>query len=95
MLRLQHDFENELNKFLNRKIYLTYVNEDGTLNYYDDANIGKLYAQAGANRGRGNISASKIFDANDLEENIKNLLEESVKNKKKVYESALIRYYKT
>ena len=95
MLRYQHQFEQALNTFLQRKIYLTYVKDDGTLNFYDDINIGKLYEQAGANRGRGNISSSKIFDANDLEENIKNILNESVKNKKMVYLSALQRYHKT
>ena len=95
MLQYQHEFEISLNSFLGRTIYLVYVNNDGTLNYYDDANIGKLYAQATANKGRGNISKEKIFDANDLQENIKKLLIESANNKKLVYVSALERYYKT
>lgn len=95
MLQYQHQFEIALNGFLGRAIYLTYVNEDGSLNFYDDANIGKLYQEATANRGRGNISQDKIFDSNDLIENIKQALKRSEADKKIVYTTAIERYYKT
>lgn len=92
IISAQHRFEEELNRFLNRTIYLTYVKDDGTLLFYGDANIGKLYSQATANRGRGNISASKLFDANDLQESIKDDIEESMANKVAVYRTAIKRY---
>ena len=95
MLKYQHEFENSLNNFLGRTIYLTYVNKDGTLNYYDDANIGKLYEKATANKGRGNISYGQIFDANDLRQNIKEALKISEMDKKDVYTSAIVRYNQT
>lgn len=92
MLKCQHEFETALNEFLGRVIYLTYVNEDGSINFYGDVNIGELYRQATANRGRGNISASKMFEANDLQEDIKNSIERSMANKKAVYQAAIARY---
>lgn len=93
MLKYQHEFETALNQFLGRTIYLTYVNQDGTLNFYDDFNIGKLYATATANRGRGNISQSKIFDANDLQEDLRVMIQESIANKQQVYQTAIQRYH--
>lgn len=94
MLDYQHTFETSLNDFLGRKIYLTYVNDDGTFYYYDDLNIGKLYQTATANKGRGNISESNIFDANDLEENLQKELKKAADERKKVYTTALERYRK-
>lgn len=94
MLDYQHTFETSLNDFLGRKIYLTYVNDDGTFYYYDDLNIGKLYQTATANKGRGNISESSIFDANDLEENLQKELKKAADERKKVYTTALERYRK-
>ncbi len=93
MLKYQHEFENTLNQFLGRVIYLTYVNDDGTVYFYDDANIGKLYATATANRGRGNISKTKIFDANDLQEDLKDSITESIAKRKNVYQTAIRRYH--
>lgn len=94
MLDYQHTFETSLNDFLGRKIYLTYVNDDGTFYYYDDLNIGKLYQTATKNKGRGNISESNIFDANDLEENLQKELKKAADERKKVYTTALERYRK-
>lgn len=94
VLHFQHEFETSLNNFLGRTIYLTYVTDSGDFNFYGDANIGKLYETATANRGRGNISASKMFDANDLQENIQQEINESILNKMLVYQTALKRYRK-
>lgn len=94
MLRYQHDFEVGLNNFLGRNIFLAYVNEDGSINYYGNANIGKLYQQATAQKGRGNISQGKMFDANDLQQNIKDLLLKSQMSKNAVYTNAIDRYSK-
>lgn len=92
VLKYQHMFEVALNQFLGREIYLTYVTDSGNLNFYGDANIGKLYETATANRGRGNISASSLFDANDLQEDIKKDITESMMNKTMVYQTAIKRY---
>lgn len=92
MLQLAHEFERAVNNFIGRKIYLTYVKEDGSFIFYDDANIGKLYAQATANRGRGNISQGKIFDANDLQKNLQKEIDKSIKNRNKVYKEAVERW---
>lgn len=94
MLEYQHEFENHLNEFLGRKIYLAYVTESGHINYYDDANIGKLYQEGTANRGRANISKNKIFSANDLTDNLKKAVDESEKRRIKVYQEAIRRYEK-
>lgn len=94
MLEYQHEFENHLNEFLGRKIYLAYVTENGHIHYYDDANIGKLYQEGTANRGRANISKSKIFDANDLTDNLKSVIDKSEKARIEVYREAVKRYEK-
>lgn len=92
ILGYQHSFENSLNNFLGRKIYLTYVKDDGSFNFYDDFNIGKLYEQATKNDGRGNLSASKMFDANDLQANINQTIQQSTERRREVYVTALARY---
>ena len=91
-LALQHAFEERLNQFMGRTIYLTYVNPDGTIYFYDDAHIGELYRQATTNRGRGNISASKMFDAMDLEAALKTRMIASMNQRKEVYIEALRRW---
>lgn len=94
-LQLQHEFESELNKFLGRIIYLTWVDESGHMLYFDDANIGKIYANATANRGRGNISATKmkeVADINDLTGDLRKRLEESQRLRIHVYQIAVARW---
>lgn len=91
-LALQHSFEQRLNEFMGRTIYLTYVRNDGSFYFYDDANIGKLYQQATANKGRGNISANKIFEANDLETNLQNKIQASMQKRMGVYQEAISRW---
>lgn len=92
---LQHAFETQLNNFLGRKIYLSWVNDEGHILYFDEGNIGRLYANATANRGRGNISASKIknmMDVNDLTDALQKKLEESEKLRAHVYNLAIMRW---
>ena len=92
ILQYQHQFEKELNEFLQRKIYLTYVNKDGTLNVYDDAGIGELYKTATANKGRGNISQSNIVDMEMVEEALQRQIRLSAAMRKEVYTTAIERY---
>ena len=94
-LQLQHGFEEQLNNFLGRTIYLTYVTEQGKLLYLDDANIGKLYESATKNVGRGNISASKVeamLDVNDLAEQLRDRLKRSEQLRAHVYKTAVVRW---
>lgn len=94
-LVLQHAFEIQLNNFLGRKIYLGWVNDEGHILYFDQANIGRLYANATANRGRGNISASKMkdmIDVNDLQGDLQKRLEESERLRAHVYNIAVARW---
>ena len=92
ILGYQHTFETSLNNFLGRTIYLTYVKDDGSFNFYGDFNIGKLYEQATKNTGRGNLSMNKMFDANDLQANINQVIQDSVEKRREVYVTALARY---
>ena len=94
MLSYQHEFETRLNEFVGRKIYLAYVTETGHINYYGEANIGKLYEEGTANRGRVNIAQNKIFDANDLTENLRNIINIAEKKRIQVYQEAIRRYSK-
>lgn len=91
-LSLQHIFQTQLNDFMGRTIYLTYVDKEGNLNIYDDADIGQLYSMATINRGRGNISASKMFDAMDIQADLKEKIQKSIQNKAAVFREAISRW---
>lgn len=91
---LAHNFEISLNSFLGRTIYLTYVKQDGSLLFYGDANIAKLYNKVTRNKGRGNISKGKIFDANDLDENLKRAIYNSQQKRYLIYQKAIQRWEK-
>ena len=94
-LILQHAFETQLNNFLGRKIYLGWVNDEGHILYFDQADIGRLYTNATANRGRGNISAStmkNMMDVNDLTDDLQKKLQQSEKLRAHVYNIAIARW---
>jgi hypothetical protein len=89
-----HEFEGAVNKFLNRTMYLSYVNDDGGILFLDEAHTGELYKTATANAGRGNISKTKITDINDLSEELNKKIQKSVLRNRPVYMSALQRWNK-
>lgn len=94
-LQLQHQFQEQLNNFLGRTIYLTYVKEDGSLLYLDDTKIGELYAQATKNVGRGNISASKVeqmTDTEKIQDELYKRLKASQELRAHVYKIAIARW---
>lgn len=98
VLQSQHIFEMALNDFLGRKIYLSYVYTDGGISFLGDGNISELYQKATANVGRGNIGESVLesfTEQNDVIEKIKKELQESIKKRKAVYQTAYQRYEKT
>lgn len=95
VLHLQHQFENELNKFLNRTIYLTYVGEEGEIIAYDNVAVGQIYKQATANLGRGNISAktlNSVLNTDKQVQDINETLRKSVAKRKQVYLTAVKRW---
>lgn len=89
-----HAFEGAVNEFLNRTMYLTYVQDDGTILFLDEAHTGDLYKTATANAGRGNIGKNKIHNFNDLTEELNNVIQKSVMKNKPIYKSALSRWEK-
>lgn len=94
-LVLQHLFETQLNNFLGRQIFLGWVNDEGHILFFGDAHIGQLYANATVNRGRGNISASKVenmMDVNDLTNDLQKKIAESEKLRSHVYNVAIARW---
>lgn len=94
MLEYQHTFETSLNEFLKRKIYLTYVSAEGNLILQDDAAIGKLYQTATANKGRGNISAKNIIDADIVDIELQSQIRKSMAMRRNVYKEAISRWKK-
>lgn len=96
ILEAQHQFEMVLNNFLNRKIYLTYIEDDGTLIAHSDAAVNELYKNyATANEGRGNLTASHIQQVLDLNKNMSVINEELKKraaSKRGVYMTAIERW---
>lgn len=96
MVLATHVFEEKLNKFLNRKIYLTYVTDQGELLFYDEENVKSIYSLANKQYGRGNISSSVIKNLiptkDALEETVQEAINNSVKNKYQVYLEAVKRW---
>lgn len=98
IIRQQQLFEEGLDKFLGRKIYLSYVYESGKVAFGDDFVLEQLYKEATAQRGRANISESKLteelFDQIKDEKliSIKQQLNDSAGRKQVVYQKALGRY---
>lgn len=94
ILEYQHIFEISLNQFLERTIYLTYVNKDGSLISLDDFAIGQLYKKATRGNGRGNLSGVRILEMKTIENEIQKEINKSAKSKNEVYITAIERYNK-
>lgn len=86
---LQHQFEERVNAFLGRTIYLTYVMKDGNMSFLDEAHIGQLYQTATKAYGRGNISASNMIETQDLEQDLLQRVQNSIAQRKDVYTTVL------
>lgn len=95
VLAAQHKFENALNNFLKRKIYLTYVEEDGNIIAYDEVAIEQIYQQATGNVGRGNINPNilkNITNVNNDTTSINKEIQKSVAKRQQVYLTAIQRW---
>lgn len=88
-------FEEALNTFLGRTIYLTYVTKDGYLNYYNDAHVEDIYkTKAYKNSGGCGVGITGLLDSNDLIGDIRQKLRKAEEGKRMVYITAIERYQK-
>jgi hypothetical protein len=95
VLKAQHEFEKKVNEFLNRKIYLTYVDEQGSVIAYDDIAVEQIYQQATGNVGRGNINPGAIRKATNIDKEVLDInkkIQKSVAKRKEVYLTAIQRW---
>lgn len=106
IFQAQISFEKELNEFLGRKMFLTYVTDTGDLNVQDEAFLYNLVTKGSYNKGRLNISpdafsaqanGSNLIHA--LDQNLDKAtrrvfkrLRRSVKLRCNVYTTAIERY---
>lgn len=72
VLKLQHMFQAALDKFLDRTIYMIWVDEEGKTFLYDSEQIGRIYGLATKNVGRGNISQTSMKNFNNLPKQVTN-----------------------
>lgn len=99
ILKNQHEFEEAVNIFLGRVIFLNYVNSDGTMNIYTPAEIGKkvyqkAYKKTKTTAGISDESMNYVKGMQKYEELRKAILEAS-KNKQQVFIQAARRFDKT
>ena len=90
-------FEQQINNFLGRQIYFTYVCQNGTLKLFDNLNAQKIYFNMEPDKGgRGKMRANN--ELNNFSEMLQGQLIEqinqSAKNKQRVYTQALRRFNK-
>ncbi len=95
MANLARDFESTLNKFLKRRIILTYVDEDGLFSFHSEATEEALYNALGVDskgsRGQFSIAQMKQGVAGPLLKEIEDM-DERQSYMKKPYLTAVKRY---
>ena len=96
LIKYQILFEKELNDFLGRKIYLTYVFSDGTVGFYDEIKQANLFQKnAVGSQGRGKMYHTNMQRTfNTFAKNLRQQAKTAIQNKKNVYTEALRRYHK-
>ena len=90
-------FETQINLFLGRTIYLTYVTKQGDLKLYDDFEIFSIYSQVkDIQQGKGRIRADDELNRYTEMQNLQLIrkIQNSLSNKKRVYTIAIERYDK-
>lgn len=99
ILKNQHDFEEAVNIFLGRVVFLNYVNSDGTINIYTPAEIGKKVYQKAYKKSKttAGISSKSMDSIQGLKkyENLRKAVLEASKNKQQVFIEATRRFDKT
>lgn len=98
LLKWQLYFEHEVNQFLKREIYLTYVLDSGELLFFDTVGTYSIYESSGRYSSQGRVTKGKINKLSDKVAQLKPQLQEdikrSVENRKDVYTEAIRRYNK-
>jgi hypothetical protein len=86
-------FEEAVNEFLNRNIYLTFVKDDGSILFFEKESVKEIYGNVTRNKGRGGFRKIKesLPQAN-LEKSLQTLINDSIQEYSSVYTTALERY---
>lgn len=85
-IKLQYNFENALNKFLGREIYLLYVTQEGKMLYANEINAAKIYRTAVARSGgKGSIKDLKTQQLKDFPEEIAENFETTLRRRQNLY----------
>ena len=91
----QHIFDMNINAFLGRDIYLTYVHKDGGLSFYNEVNVGKLYHNyITKGVGVGKLQKSLPENWSDLEKALNERIKASAAEKAWTYVEATRRWEK-
>lgn len=104
-LILAHRFENSLNEYLNRRIFLTYVTKEGEIIAFNEGQTEAIYNEVSKKKkttGSINLSKSKINEykkkSNEedkqLMSTLNNEIQEIAKNKNKIFQKAIKRWEK-
>lgn len=86
-------FEEAVNEFLNRNIYLTFVKENGEILFFEKESVKEIYGKVKKGEGRGKFREIKegLSQAN-LEKNFQTLINDSIQEYSSVYTTAIERY---
>lgn len=95
MLRLTHFFEERLNAFLGRTVYLAYIDKDGNFSFLDQAQVETLYQKAKKSdpkKARGTIRGQDVPNLNQLPSELKEKMNQSIALRQPVFAEAMRRY---
>lgn len=85
-IKLQYDFEQALNTFLGRQIFLLYITQDGKLLYADQQNAAKIYQTATSHAdGKGSIKDIDKTQLTEYPNNISKEFQKDYENRQKLY----------
>lgn len=86
-------FEEAVNEFLNRKIHLTFVKDNGEIVFFEKESVKEIYGNVSKNKGRGNFKKiRKDLPQANLEKSLQTLINNSIQEYSSVYTTAIDRY---
>ena len=101
-LTAQHTFEKYVDNFLNRKIYYTFIDENGQIFILDEVSTEILFNEGfGAGEGRGSVKTSVLneilnnLSLSNTEKNLADFINNESLNKREIYKEAIRRYEHT
>lgn len=85
-IQLQYDFENSLNKFLGREIYLLYITDEGKMLYANELSAAKIYQTATTKTdGKGSIKDLDITKLTQFPKEISEDFKTNIKRRQGLY----------